>query len=82
MSETPPRPKPPTQAAIGDIARLRKAHPCGGREWMILRIGAEMGLECRTCGRKVSLSREEFERRCASVQTLFTTPALPQSPPE
>lgn len=49
---------------IGDTVRLRKAHPCGGREWRITRVGADIGMVCATCGRKVLLTREEFERRC------------------
>jgi len=51
----------------GDIARLRKAHPCGGRDWSVTRVGADIGLECRICGRKILLSREEFERRCVAI---------------
>ena len=50
----------------GDTVRLRKVHPCGGREWSVTRTGADIGLECRTCGRRVLLPLEEFERRCVS----------------
>jgi hypothetical protein len=57
-------PDPPLR--VGDTVRLRKAHPCGGREWSVTRIGADIGLECRTCGRRVLLLLEEFERRCVS----------------
>lgn len=49
----------------GDRVRLRKSHPCGGRDWQVTRIGADIGLECATCGRRVLLTRDEFERRCA-----------------
>jgi hypothetical protein len=48
----------------GDLVRLRKAHPCGGRDWQVTRIGADIGLTCATCGRRVLLTRDEFERRC------------------
>ena len=57
---------PPPPVRPGDVARLRKAHPCGGREWRVTRIGADIGLECLTCGRRVMLTRDEFERRCVS----------------
>ncbi|HVK02654.1 MAG TPA: DUF951 domain-containing protein [Armatimonadaceae bacterium] len=59
-----PAPALPTSVQPGDMARLRKAHPCGGREWRVTRIGADIGLECLTCGRRVMLTRDEFERRC------------------
>jgi len=48
----------------GDAVRLRKAHPCGSRDWTVTRIGADIGLECVGCGRRVLLTRDDFERRC------------------
>ena len=38
-----------------DVVRLRKAHPCGGFEWEVVRLGADIGLRCRTCGHRVLL---------------------------
>jgi hypothetical protein len=55
--------------APGDRAILRKPHPCGGTEWIVRRVGADIGLECSKCGRRVMLDREEFERRLRSVET-------------
>ncbi len=54
--------------APGDRAILRKAHPCGGTEWLVRRVGADIGLECLTCGRRVMLDREEFERRVRRIE--------------
>jgi hypothetical protein len=48
---------------MGDIVRLRKAHPCGGFEWEVVRLGADIGLRCRTCSRRVLLERRVLERR-------------------
>ena len=48
----------------GDFAQLRKPHACGGRDWKIIRIGADIGLECQTCAHRVLLTRDDFERRC------------------
>jgi hypothetical protein len=59
--------KPISGVAEGDIARLRKVHPCGGRDWTVIRVGADIGLECRTCQRKVFLPRQEFEKRCQTL---------------
>ncbi|MGD0121374.1 MAG: DUF951 domain-containing protein [Candidatus Limnocylindrales bacterium] len=50
---------------LGDIVDLRKAHPCGGREWLIDRLGADIGMRCRTCGRHVLIERRAIERRLA-----------------
>lgn len=48
---------------LGDIARLRKPHACGGLDWRVERVGMEMRLLCLKCGREVSMSRQEFEKR-------------------
>lgn len=53
----------PVQVAIDDVVRLRKPHPCGGYEWRVVRLGADIGLKCTTCGRRVLLPRPEFEKR-------------------
>jgi hypothetical protein len=47
----------------GDRLELRRPHPCGGRAWDIDRIGADIGLRCVTCGRRVLLERRAVERR-------------------
>jgi len=46
----------------GDIVRLRKPHPCGSYEWEVVRVGADIGLKCLKCQRRVLLERGTFER--------------------
>ena len=46
-----------------DILRLKKPHPCGGYEWKVIRLGADIGLQCLTCERRVMLSRREVRNR-------------------
>ena len=48
---------------VGDIVRLRKAHPCGSYEWEVVRVGADIGLQCLKCQRRVLLTRDVFRRR-------------------
>jgi len=48
---------------VGDVVRLRKAHPCGSTDWQITRVGADIGLRCLGCGRRVMLARDVFRRR-------------------
>ena len=47
---------------IGDVVRMRKFHPCGGADWEIVRVGADIGIVCQTCGRRVLLPRRQFAR--------------------
>jgi hypothetical protein len=48
---------------VGDVVRLRRAHPCGGDTWLVDRLGTDIGLRCRTCDRHVLLERRTLERR-------------------
>lgn len=53
----------PMTLTVGDVVQMRKPHPCGGDTWRIVRIGADIGMRCLTCDRKVLLPRAECERR-------------------
>jgi hypothetical protein len=53
---------------MDDIVRLRKRHPCGSFEWKIVRLGADIGLECLGCGRRVLLPRRQLARQLKSIQ--------------
>ena len=57
----------PPDVRVGDRVRMRKPHPCGGYEWEVTRIGADIRLRCLTCGRRVMLPRSKFERRVKAV---------------
>lgn len=57
----------PEQISLNDIVRMRKPHPCGGYEWRVVRLGADIGIKCITCGRRVLLPRGEFERRLKAI---------------
>ena len=45
---------------------MRRQHPCGGWEWRVYRTGADIGIECLTCSRRVMLERRKFESRMKS----------------
>ena len=55
--------RPVLELLLGDVVRLRRSHPCGGSEWRIDRLGADIGLRCLTCGRHVLVERRQLERR-------------------
>jgi hypothetical protein len=54
---------PITPIHVGDVVRLKKAHPCGANEWEVTKLGMDIGMTCRNCDRKVRLMRAEFDRR-------------------
>ncbi len=48
---------------LDDVLRLRKPHPCGNTDWIVVRLGADIGLKCLGCGRRILLPRREVVRR-------------------
>jgi hypothetical protein len=54
---------------MGDRVRLRKPHPCGSFEWRITRLGADIGLRCEGCDRKVLLPRAQLRKRMKKIVT-------------
>ena len=48
--------------AVGDIIQVKKQHPCGSKEWEILRVGMDIRMKCCGCGRIVMLPRVKFNR--------------------
>lgn len=51
----------------GEVYRMRRQHPCGGWEWKVVRAGADIGIECLTCQRRVILERRKFESRMKAL---------------
>ena len=54
--------KGPMPLYLDDVVVLRKPHPCGGETWKIERLGADIGLRCAACGRRVLVPRAALER--------------------
>ena len=52
---------------VGDRLKMKKAHPCGSREWQVLRIGADFRLRCCGCGREVMGPRSKFEHNVREI---------------
>lgn len=46
----------------GDIVTARKPHPCGGREWLILKVGADYKIKCTTCQHVVMLGYDKLRK--------------------
>jgi len=52
---------------VGDILVMKKPHPCGGKEFEVLRIGADFKIKCKTCGHEVMLPRSKAEKNIKSI---------------
>ena len=53
---------------VGDIVTLKKVHPCGSKEWEILRVGADFRLKCTGCGHQVMVPRRLVEKNIIEIR--------------
>lgn len=65
----------PLELFIDDVVQLRKGHPCGNDRWRVIRLGADIGLRCLGCDRKILLPRRELEKRLKRFVSRGTPPA-------
>lgn len=52
----------PLKLEPGDRVRLRRAHPCGGSDFEIVRAGMDFRLRCLQCGSQIRLPRKKLEK--------------------
>ncbi len=52
---------------VGDLLTLKKPHPCGSRDWLVLRVGADFRLRCCGCGHELMGPRAKFEKSVRQV---------------
>ena len=52
---------------VGDVVKMKKAHPCGSDEWEITRTGMDFGMKCCGCGHFVMLARSKFEKAAKAI---------------
>lgn len=53
---------------IGDIIKLKKQHPCGSKEWKVLRVGMDFRLECLGCSHQIMIPRKQAEKNIRGVR--------------
>jgi len=54
---------------LNEIVTMKKQHPCGGAEWKIVRVGADIKLQCLTCKKYVNLTRDELKKRAKATRS-------------
>lgn len=52
---------------VGDILTLKKQHPCGSKQWEVLRIGADFRLKCTGCGHQIMIARKLVEKNIREI---------------
>jgi hypothetical protein len=59
--------------SVGQKIRMKKAHPCGGNVWEIIRVGMDFRIKCIQCGRSVMIPRSKFEKGVREVLPPLST---------
>ena len=52
---------------VNDILTMKKAHPCGSREWLVLRTGMDFKLRCQGCGHEIMVPRFKAEKNIRQI---------------
>ena len=53
---------------VGDIVKLKKEHPCGSKEWQVLRIGQDFRIKCVGCGHQIMIARKTLEKSVKEIK--------------
>ena len=53
---------------VGAVVRLKKQHPCGSKEWEVLRSGADFRLKCKGCGHQIMITRQALEKSVREIK--------------
>jgi hypothetical protein len=59
---------------VGDVLELKKAHPCGGKSWLVLRVGMDFRMRCQGCGHELMLPRVKAEKAVKKIIRSEETP--------
>ena len=54
---------------VGAIIKLKKQHPCGSKEWEVMRIGADFRLKCMGCGHQIMIARKLVEKNVKNIKS-------------
>lgn len=53
---------------VGDLLTMKKAHPCGSKQWKVLRTGMDFRLKCEGCGHEIMVPRSKAEKNIRQIQ--------------
>lgn len=53
----------------GDIIELKKPHPCGSKQFTVIRVGSDVRIICRVCKHDMTLDRIKLEKSIKKIIT-------------
>lgn len=58
---------------VNDVIEVKKQHPCGGKTFLVLRIGMDFKIRCEKCGREIMLPRQKIEKSIRAINGIRVT---------
>lgn len=58
---------------VNQVVMMKKSHPCGSNEFLILRMGIDFRLKCNGCGHLIMMNRTAFTK---SVKKIVAEPNI------
>ena len=52
---------------LGDIVEMKKQHPCGSKEFEVIRLGADIKIKCVGSARIIMLPRNKFQKDAKKI---------------
>lgn len=52
---------------VQDVLVMKKAHPCGEKQWLVLRSGMDFRLRCLGCGHELLIARSKAEKNIRQI---------------
>ncbi len=53
--------------AVGDVLEMKKAHPCGSKQFTVMRVGSDVRIVCAGCGRDLTVPRVKLEKSIKKI---------------
>ncbi len=60
---------------VNDIVELKKPHPCGCKQFKILRVGSDMRIVCQGCSHDLVIDRIKLEKSTKKILQSTPTPS-------
>lgn len=52
---------------VGDVLNLKKPHPCGSKQFLVLRVGMDFRIKCLSCNHEIVLVRGKLEKMIKEI---------------
>jgi hypothetical protein len=52
---------------VGDVLEMKKQHPCGSKQFYVLRSGMDFRLRCQGCSREILIPRSKAEKNIKKI---------------